>query len=618
VSYSRTIGHFRFVVLATVCAIWPQPAFSSDPGQGWIEIRSPHFVVLSNAGEKEGRRVAAQFEDIRGLFQKAFPKLRVDSGKPTIIFALKNEDSLKLFLPSYGLNRNQKRLAGLYQSTADKNFALLRTDVSGTGANAYHSLYHEYTHALLRVNYRGLPLWMDEGFAEFYGNSQFESKQASFGMPDATQLRILQREPLIPIGTLLTVDFSSPLYNAQEHSGMFYAESWALVHYFALSPEMRDQNLLGKFLAALQATDDPVEAANQSFGDLKKLAGKLESYARSMTFTYGRMVLQTDISEKDFAARKLEPAEALTAQADFLLRRGSPAEALNVLHQAAAADPKLAAVHDGLGYYHYLRAANDEAEKEFAQALAMDANDMNAVYYQAHLLLRQSGYTKETTPQIREKLEKVIAARPDFAPAHAFLCIAYIQSPETKSKAIGEAQRAMELEPGNMAYFIDLGKAVLALGRIDDANKVAERAQKTAMTPRDRAQATAFVRQITAEGKESGDKTSVTASVAAAEEAPADDSSEMGQRPQTSSVDGQITELICGHPPEVLLTLSSAKEQMLLHVKDISKIEIHVKSATSGSDVPACVQWHDRKATVTFRETPDGPAHGEIQSIIFE
>src|SRR5205085_1912528 len=109
--------------------------------------------VISNAGAKEGARVAAQFEQIRAMFQSAFPHIRVDSGKPTIIFALKNEDSLKLFLPSYGLNNKEKHLAGLYQPGTSKNYALVRTDITGSGANPYHSLYHEYTHYLLRVNF---------------------------------------------------------------------------------------------------------------------------------------------------------------------------------------------------------------------------------------------------------------------------------------------------------------------------------------------------------------------------------------------------------------------------------------------------------------------------------
>ena len=66
----------------------------------WIEVRSPHFTVLSNAGEHQGRLTAQQFEEIRAMFEQRYPKLHADSGKANgLSSALKNEDSLKLFLP---------------------------------------------------------------------------------------------------------------------------------------------------------------------------------------------------------------------------------------------------------------------------------------------------------------------------------------------------------------------------------------------------------------------------------------------------------------------------------------------------------------------------------------
>src|SRR5215471_1716355 len=86
--------------------------------ENWIEIKSPHFIVYSNSGEHDGRRVAAEFEQIRAMFEQSFPKLRVDSaGKPTILYALKNEDSLKLLLPTYGQNKNAMKLAGQYYAS---------------------------------------------------------------------------------------------------------------------------------------------------------------------------------------------------------------------------------------------------------------------------------------------------------------------------------------------------------------------------------------------------------------------------------------------------------------------------------------------------------------------
>src|SRR5208282_3774880 len=478
-----------FLVLGT-------PSLAGDRNQNWIEVRSPHFIVLSNAGEKDGRHVAAQFENIRALFHTVFSKSRVDPGKPTIIFALRNEDSLKIFLPSYGTNPNAKKIAGLFMARPDMNFALVRMDAASTAGNEYHTLYHEYTHSILRMNFRGLPLWLDEGLAEFYGSTQFDNHNASFGMADANLLRTLQRDNLIPIATLVTVDTSSPLYNAREHSGMFYAESWAIVHYFLLSPDAKKDGLLDKFLAALQSTDDPIEAARQSFGDLKKLADKLEYYARQPTFYFAHLPVESGLSEKDFSARPLPLAEALAHEANFLMRNGSQSDALNLLHQAEDADRNLPALHEALGYYHFLRADNENAEKEFDEAIMLDPKNAASYYYKAQILYRKSGYSKDLTPIICAYLEKAVEFDPDFAPAHDFLSIAYTKADETKPKSIAEAKRAIELEPGNLAYFVDLGRAALANGKTADAQTIADRAQKAATTARDRSIASSFAKRV--------------------------------------------------------------------------------------------------------------------------
>ena len=591
------------------------PSRASDRNQNWIEIRSPHFIVLSNAGEKEGRRVAAQFENMRALFRTVFPKARVDSGKPTIVFALRNEDSLKIFLPAYGTNPNAKKLAGLFLARTDMNFALVRTDVATTAANEFHTLYHEYTHSIVRMNFRGLPLWLDEGFAEFYGNTQFDSHTASFGMADPNLIRVLQREPLIPVATLVSADASSPLYNAREHSGIFYAESWAIVHYFMVSPDLRKDALLDKYLAALQSTDDPIEAARQSFGDLKRLADKLEMYARQFSFYSARISVESGLSEKDFAARALPQAEALTQEANFLLRNGSQSEALTRLHEAADADHELPALHEALGYYHYVRSDNENAEKEFDAAISRDPKNAASYYYKAEIVYRKSGYSKESTPIIRADLEKAIEFDPNFAPAHAFLCIAYTEADETKPKSIAEAKRAIELEPGNLAYYVDLGRAALANGKTADAQTIADRAQKVASTARDRSIAASFEKRVAAYNSSGGAK-SVDA-MDAAPAAPSGDESGSSAAANVTTAEGQITELICGKPPEVLLTLSTDKEQMLFHVADIGKLEIQVAGQGSNSNATPCAKWKDRKAKLIFELTPDGTAHGEVRSIAF-
>lgn len=582
----------------------------------WVEVRSRHFTVLSNAGEHEGRLAAQQFEEIRAMFEQRYPKLRVDSGTPTVIFALKDEDSLKLFLPNYGTNQKAMRLSGLYHLGYDKNYALVRTDVRGTSTFPYHTLYHEYTHAYFRLNYRGLPLWLNEGIAEFYGNTVIEGKDVKIGLVGEPQVRLLKENPLIPVSTLVSIDGSSALFNTQDHSGIFYTESWALVHYFMLSPDVPDKDVLNKYLVNLRESDDPIEAASKSFGDLNTLAAKLEAYAHQSKFGSKRMPLSLKISDKDFAARTLPPAEGLLVQAGYLLRANELAEGREVLRLVEATDANVPGYHTELGYYHLQNSDYEKALKEFHLSLAADPNDLSAHLYLATALYREFGYSEESTPKIRSHLEKVIALNPNFAPAYAFLSVAYVQKPSPNNqKAFDAAVRASELEPGNLAYYIDIGSVLLADGNFPEARKLAEKARKTAFTPHDRTMVANFTKRVDAKTNQapatSGGQTADT-------ETQSKTMPHISPSPEPVHAEGEITELACGHPPEVVLTLTTASAALRLHIKDISKIEILGGQKPGEAGSLPCWSWKGRRALVEFRSTPDRVTTGEIRRLSLE
>ena len=587
---------------------------SAEHRENWTEIRSAHFTVISNAGEHEGRRIALQFEEVRAMFEQLYPTLKVDSGKPTIVFALKNEDSLKLLLPSYGQNSKSMHVAGFYRPSYDKNFAAIRTDATGTGPLSFRSLYHEYTHAFFRYNFRGLPLWLDEGLAELYGNTSIEGKQASVGLPNENQLRYLQANQLLPLDQLVAIDGSSPLYNTSDHAGLFYSESWALVHYLQFSQELQKQDLLNKFLATLHETDDPIEAAKQTFGDLNKFSEKLQTYTRQRAYQYQRVSLPAKLSENEFTARPLSQGEGTLALADFLLRSGHLPEALERLHQVAELDASTPGYHGELGHYHLMKADFSNAEKELRAAIAANPKDISAHIDMAFVYLRRDGYTKDTTPKIRTELETVLTLAPDFPPAYAFLSIAYAQEPNKDTdKALKDALRATKLEPGNLAYFIDVGKALLAARRFPEATKIAEVSKKVATTPADRSMTTAFSRQIDYRVNhplESADTKASSTDAAGPEGAAATDTPV-----KVVHAEGQITELLCGHPPEVILTLTTGANSLLLHVADIGKISIQEGPAGSDATTSPCAKWKDRQAKVDYRAVSSGMASGEIQNI---
>ena len=63
----------RMLIAGASLLCWARGGVCAGPGEAiepWVEVRSGHFVVASNAGESEARRIALEFERVRGVFWK--------------------------------------------------------------------------------------------------------------------------------------------------------------------------------------------------------------------------------------------------------------------------------------------------------------------------------------------------------------------------------------------------------------------------------------------------------------------------------------------------------------------------------------------------------------------
>ena len=187
----------RLLLLLPILAAALAPA--RDKAETWTELRSPHFVVVTNANEKQGRRVADQFERMRSVFQAAFPTLQIDPGSPIIVLAIKDEKDFKALEPQDYLAKGSVKLGGLFLRAPDKNYVLMRLDAEGD--HPYAVVYHEYTHLLLSKSADWMPLWLNEGLAEFYQNSDIHEKDVSLGEPSADNLALLKQSKLLPLAT---------------------------------------------------------------------------------------------------------------------------------------------------------------------------------------------------------------------------------------------------------------------------------------------------------------------------------------------------------------------------------------------------------------------------------
>src|SRR5215831_10639017 len=80
----------------------------------WLEVRSPNFSVITDAGEKRGRDVALHFEQMRSVFSTLFQKAHVNLAVPLQIVAFRNSKELRQYAPLW--NGKPTEVSGLFQA----------------------------------------------------------------------------------------------------------------------------------------------------------------------------------------------------------------------------------------------------------------------------------------------------------------------------------------------------------------------------------------------------------------------------------------------------------------------------------------------------------------------
>jgi hypothetical protein len=249
---------FFVVVLLEFVSLTLRPVFAGE--SQWVEVKSPHFSVVTDGGEKRGRKVAVRFEQMRAVFGALMVKSNVNLAVPLQIVAFRNTKELRQFAPLW--NGKPTQVAGLFQGGSDRSFILLDLSVE----NPWQIAFHEYGHQLMNSNISATTApWFEEGFAEYFRSIEVDGKEAHVGkVPDDTYL-VLRQTGMMKVTDLFRVQHDSSTYNESgDGRGIFYAESSMVVHY------LYDNGMFPKLGTYFSLTIDQKvgveEAIQKSFG----------------------------------------------------------------------------------------------------------------------------------------------------------------------------------------------------------------------------------------------------------------------------------------------------------------------------------------------------------------
>jgi tetratricopeptide (TPR) repeat protein len=487
---------FRSTLPALLTPILLASPLHAARKEAWVAMRSPHFQAYGDARPDDVRDVLRAFEEIRVLFKQVFPSIRVDPPRPMILLVTRDEASMKRFVPRMFEGSNPMRPSGLFLGTQDRAYAIVRMDaISQRDDQGMTSIFHEYTHSVLHLNFPNMPVWLDEGFADFYGATEFKGDNVLIGRVSEGRLAYLRRQSLLPLETLLTVTHDSPDYQEGSRAGIFYSESWALVHYLLNNESAQKAGLFLAYMKALEANPDSLAAARAAFGDLANFQKVFRTYAQQTRFRYWVFHRSAPLQASELSTTPLDPAAALLVRVEFLDAMELHQEAWDQLRSLETAPPPGPEYQVTLGMNLMGRNDPKGAERAFREAIRLGTQDFRAPAYLANLLGDRSA-GGDSTGEARGLLERSIALRADIPWVHSALGMILARDPAQATQAVQEAQTAVSLDPIQMYYRANLGIIYMDLGQEEPARKMGETLTLQARDAYERTLASGYAKQL--------------------------------------------------------------------------------------------------------------------------
>lgn len=571
----------------------------------WVEVRSPNFSVVTDAGERRGRDVALRFEQMRAVFGTLMERATVNTPVPLQIIAFRSGKEMRQVSPIW--KGKPTDVAGLFQGGQDRCFIML--DLSAE--SPWQVVFHEYAHQLMSGNLSIEPdAWFAEGFAEYFSSIEVDGKFAQVGKISHDEYAVLDQTAWLRIADLLRVQQYSKTYNENgDHRSVFYAESAMLVHY------MFEQGMIAKmgdYVALVRDKRVPVDdAVQQAFGmSTAQLEKALRAYESTHHFKYYRLPAPGGIDSKVYTSAPISTADAQAVVADIHLHsldyRDRAAEEFEAVLKL---DPSNPAALRGLGYAYLIKQDYHRAGEYFQRAAERNPDDSRVLYYSA-MLAQREGVSRSDTGQLgtmQKQLEASIKLDPNFADAYSLLAFTYLSQGKSDA-ALQTMIKAVQLNPGNEQYRFNLAGMCASNQKLDAARKILEDLKNSsdAVMASRADQELAHLQMYQEEQRfvenERSNSSAAAANPSVVEPQPAP----VHPAAPAKFLKGKLVSVDCSGAPVAILTIVAGATTWKMRAADSAH------TIVIGADNLSCA-WANQKVAVNYRQT--GDSQGDVISL---
>lgn len=426
------------VISAQSSAIAEGQARSSS----WRQITAPGLIVSGNAPSADLKRTLQELARFRAAFAQLIPSATLGSPVPTQVVVLRDQQAFERFQPRDASGNRRSNVGGYFTRRPDSNFIVFGTS---NEAVARLTIFHEYTHYITSRNVRtAVPMWLNEGLAEFYSTFRGDYRgQTLIGAPPGHRVRLLRESTYVPLREIVSPRDIAETWRWPTRISMFYAESWALVHYIVVERKNPVAKPLGTYITSLARTGDHDAAFKEAFGtDVEGMDRELRDYVRRVSFKALTFDVQADAHETGTELAMLE-SDVDALEGRLLLEVGATGDAERELTGIVRQHPEHAAAQTALARLRLEQGREDEGIAA---------------------------------------LQKVVSAEPDNGAAHYYLASALNQA-WRHEEASAAFSRAIKLMPGNPAPWLGLNGTALALKRDAQAKVALQNALQLEWSP---------------------------------------------------------------------------------------------------------------------------------------
>jgi tetratricopeptide (TPR) repeat protein len=435
----------------------------------WLRITSANFELFTTGSERSGRDLIRHFEQVRSFFTQAFGS-KLAAAKPARIIAFHSEKEYKPYRPS-------EFATAFYQPGAEHDFIVMES-----GAREHYDVaIHEFTHLMIHQSNQVVPVWLNEGMAELYSNLAPTGSKIVVGNVIDGRVQTLLHEKWIDLSALVAVDHNSPVYSERSKAGMFYAESWALVHMLNLDPVYRPQ-----LRAMVEALKDGAPAAFQkAYGkSIEQVQEDLRNYLTRATIHAAVFDIQLPKSVETPEIETGAGLHARLALAELLTNsRGKLDQARALYEQLAREYPNRWEVEEGFGQWNWRQRRSDDALRHYGRAAELGCPHPRMFLEYARIL----EYARRNDEAVTA-LESAVKLDPGLEEAHFELGGAYVRAARY-TEAIAELLLVKTVKPGEAPrYFYNLAYANYKLGDAGKARAFIEKGRVYATNPEEKGQ----------------------------------------------------------------------------------------------------------------------------------